>query len=511
MKKTTLALLFSAISLLSFAQSAFTEKTFNDLMAPVRNSALQVLLVLTLILGFYTEGVAQCTCTNCRCSDSLELVKLYNATNGANWTNKWILTSLMTTWYGVTLADGRVTTVALINNHLSGTLLDLNFSKLQSLNLLGNTSLIGPIPNFNFPELQYLNLGSNQLSGTIPNFNLTKLQTLNLRFNKLSSTIPNFTLPNLQYLDISFNPLSGTIPNFILPNLKTLSIGYNQLSGTIPNFNLSNLETLYIGSNQLSGTIPDFNLPNLGTLNISSNPLTGAIPNFNLPNLKSLEIGDVQVSGTIPNFNLPKLEHLVIGETQVSGTIPNFNLPKLQYLQISFNPVSGTIPNFNLPNLLQLHLYVTQLSGQIPNFNLPKLKNLYLMDNQLSGCIPKEIKTNCPFIGAMGGDVSNNRNLATQNWTNYWNNGEGACLMNAVASVVSPNDWRIYPNPAHDVLNIEGLTGMSKVTIYNVAGGLVFNTQVKDNAIDVSQLSRGIYTIRIISGQNNAAHLFLKE
>ena len=139
------------------------------------------------------------------------------------------------------------------------------------------------------------------------------------------------------------------------------------------------------------------------------------------------------------------------------------------------------------------------------------------MDNQLSGCIPKEIKTNCPLIGVFGGDVSNNPNLATQSWANYWNNGEGACPpfavapMTAARSATTTTDWRIYPNPAHDVLNIEGLTEMSKVTIYNVAGGLVLNTQVKDNEIDISQLSRGMYTVRIISGQNNAAHLFLKE
>ena len=41
MKKTTLALLFSAISLLSFAQSAFTEKVFNDLMERYQKDFVQ--------------------------------------------------------------------------------------------------------------------------------------------------------------------------------------------------------------------------------------------------------------------------------------------------------------------------------------------------------------------------------------------------------------------------------------------------------------------------------------
>ena len=477
MKKLFFLLTFCEMSRSLFTQSTFNEKTFNDLMAPVRNSALQVLLVLTLILGFYTEGVAQCTCTNCRCNDSLELVKLYNATGGANWTRKWILTHPMTTWSGVFLTDGRVTTVDVSSNNLMGTIPNLKLTKLEYLYINFNYNLSGPIPNFDLPKLQVLDLAGNlSLSGPIPNFNL---------------------LPKLHTLFLSDNSLSGTIPNFnSLPKLQTLYLWNNQLTGTIPNFNLlPKLQSLVLSGNQLSGTIPNFDLPKLQYLDLSFNPL----------------------SGTIPNFKLKKLQALFFFANELSGPIPNFELPNLQTLQLDFNQLSGTIPNFKLSQLTFISVSSNQLSGQIPNFNLPNLQTLLLNDNQLSGCIANEIKANCPSIGPFGGDVSNNPNLATQTWANYWNNGEGACspisiaLRAAVRSATTTTDWRIYPNPTHDVLNIEGLTEMSKVTIYNVAGGLVFNTQVKDNAIDVSQLSRGMYTIRIISGQNNAAHLFLKE
>ncbi len=448
-----------------------------SLKSAIRNTIGQLSLILILILGFYTEGVTQCTCTNCRCNDSLELVKLYNATGGANWTRKWILTSPMTTWSGVFLTDGRVTLI---------------------------------------------DVSSNNLIGTIPELNLTKLETLYINFNyNLSGTIPNFDLPKLQVLDLAVNlSLSGTIPNFnLLPELQTLFLSDNQLTGTIPNFNsLPKLQTLYLWNNQLTGTIPNFNLlPKLQSLVLSGNQLSGTIPNFDLPKLKYLDLSFNPLTGTIPNFKLKKLEGLFFFFTQLSGTIPNFELPNLKILQLDYNQLSGTIPNFKLSKLEFISLTSNQLSGQIPNFNLPNLQTLLLNDNQLSGCIPKEIKTNCPLIGAFGGDVSNNPNLATQSWVNYWNNGEGACLpipmsrMTASWSATTTNDWRIYPNPAHDALNIEGLTEMSKVTIYNVAGGLVLNTQVKDNAIDISQLSRGMYTIHIVSGQNNVTHLFVKE
>ena len=413
-------------------------------MGFVSQQIARLSLVFTLILGIYTAGVAQCPCTDCRCSDSLELVKLYNATSGANWINKWDLTKPITTWYGVTLENGRV-----LNLLLSGNL------------------LIGTIPNLNLPKLRELILSANPLSGTIPNFNLPDLQKIDFSDNSsLNGVIPNFNLPNLELLNLESNNLSGTIPNFILPSLSELNLSYNKLSGTIPNFNL----------------------PNLYVLNFMGNKLTGTIPNFSLPNLQSLNFRDNQLSGSIPNFSLPNLVILNLYLNQLTGSIPNFIFPELELFNLSTN----------------------QLSGKIPSFNFPLFYEFDVSNNQLSGCIPKEIRANRIVREKPFGNISNNPNLATQSWSNYWNNYEGACSPNAVASVTTTN-WRIYPNPAHDVLSIDGLEETANVLIYNVVGSLVLTKQVKDNAIDIGSLPNGIYTARIVSGTKEAARLFVKE
>jgi hypothetical protein len=105
---------------------------------------------------------------SCRCSDSLQLISLYNATGGANWTNKWILTQPMTSWYGVSLnAIGCVTCIDLdggVNCYNQGG--------------VGGNNLVGTIPNLNLPNLEDISLGWNQLSGNIPNFSLPKLRYL---------------------------------------------------------------------------------------------------------------------------------------------------------------------------------------------------------------------------------------------------------------------------------------------------------------------------------------------
>ncbi len=387
------------------------------------------------------------TPATCLFADSLELVKLYEATDGEQWTNNsgW-LEEPVSEWFGVTLSDDgcSVEEIDLRSNDLIGSLPNLNLPNLSQLILYSNR-LNGNIPNFNYLlNLSYLHLGNNQLNGNIPNFNnLDSLKYLNFSHNQLSGTIPNFDqlhklthlilynnqligdIPNfnnlpdlehlsldenqisgaipdfsnllkLRFLNLEFNRLSGPIPNF--SNLSTLSelyLGRNQLNGTIPNFDkLSSLTYLYLRANQLSGNIPDFdNLPSLTRLHLSNNQLSGAIPNFNnLINLERLYLTDNQLSGNIPDFdNLSKLEHLHLYDNQLSGNIPDFDsLSKLKRLYLYDNQLSGNIPGFdNLTNLEYLYLYNNQLSGNIPDFNnLTNLKYLNIADNQINGTIP---------------------------------------------------------------------------------------------------------------------------
>ena len=207
---------------------------------------------------------------------------------------------------------------------------------------------------------------------------------------------------------------------------------------------------------------------------------------------------------------MPNLQSLNVQKNQLNGTIPNFNLPTLNLFYADNNQLTGSIPNFNLPNLQELYLNSNKLNGAIPDFYLPKLLYIYLNDNQLSGCIPQAIKIQCPLINASGGNVANNPNLATQSWSNYWINREGSCATTATGSATI-NPWRIYPNPAHEVLYVEGMSDRSKILIYNVLGGLVLNTNLKENAVDISDLSSGLYTFVFETNGKRLVEKFTKQ
>ena len=60
----------------------------------------------------------------------------------------------------------------------------------------------------------------------------------------------------------------------------------------------------------------------------------------------------------------------------------------------------------------------------------------------------------------------------------------------------------VFPNPAHDSINIETEFEIESVEIYNVQGQIVLTTNQKE--INISNLTSGIYMVRIQSINNSS-------
>ncbi len=291
------------------------------------------------------------------------LIDLYNATDGANWTNSWDLTTPVCDWYGVTVIGGKVTILNLRSNQLVGVI----------------PETIG-----NLGSLETLDFKLNQLSGSIPSSlgQLVNLVTVYLHENQLSGSVPATLgqLVNLETLVLSNNQLSGNIPLELgqLINLKSLTMNVNQLSGNIPGTlgQLVNLQSLQLKQNQLSGTIPSAlgELSSLQRIYLNNNNLSGNIP---------VSLGQ-----------LGNLEELHLFQNELSGSIPAElgQLSNLRILYLYNNQLSGTIPPElgQLFNLKDLNFYGNQLSGDIPaSFSqFASIESLTLANNQLSGIIP---------------------------------------------------------------------------------------------------------------------------
>ncbi|WP_299242517.1 immunoglobulin domain-containing protein [uncultured Aquimarina sp.] len=281
-------------------------------------------------------------------SERQALIDLYNATDGDNWSNTivgnqpWLVnepTSLVSDWFGVSVVDGKITSLSLVGNNLKGEI-PTSFGDLVSLT--------------------FLNLGINRLTGQLPQSigNLTSLEVLQLTRNTLTGGVPSSigNLTNLIQIDFSINQLTLPLPDVFtnLINAKTFTVERNAITGTIPLSigSMISLETLILGSNQLTGSIPSElgNLSNLTYLGLYVNGLSGEIPDSlgNLSKLERLLLFRNALTGEVPVSlgNLSNLKGLDVNSNQLTGSIPNEfgSLANLEVLTLSINKFSGNLP-----------------------------------------------------------------------------------------------------------------------------------------------------------------------
>lgn len=289
--------------------------------------------------------------------DRAALVVLYNATNGANWTENtnWLSDRPLGEWYGVDTDEaGRVSSLSLPLNQLSG-----------------------PLPEEigHLTELTLLILHSNQLSGSLPE-----------EVGKLT---------NLTFLNLSINQLSGPLPlNLIqLGDLKTLRVGDTGLCAPID-----------AEFQAWLGMIPEHDVTACGGVILDRAPLVAF---YNATN------GENWSDNTNWLSDKPLDEWYGI-ETNEAGRVSSLTLPLNQLS----GPLPAEIGN--LSDLTFLILWENRLSGQLPSEigNLTKLKFLNLAENQLSGPLPLELTqlVALQLLNVEGTDLCTPTGTAFQAW-----------------------------------------------------------------------------------------------
>jgi hypothetical protein len=81
----------------------------------------------------------------------------------------------------------------------------------------------------------------------------------------------------------------------------------------------------------------------------------------------------------------------------------------------------------------------------------------------------------------------------------------------SVSRLNSNAEWRVFPNPANDVIRIDGIKGKKQFNIYNSQGRMVYSSSGAAGSellIDVQKWSRGLYMI--IDSDGNSGKLLLQ-
>ncbi|MBV9962935.1 MAG: T9SS type A sorting domain-containing protein [Parafilimonas sp.] len=521
-----------------------------------------ILLSCTFLITFKASSQSVNT------QDSLALVDIYNNTGGLNWTSNtnWLTTQPVSTWFGVTVAGGRVTQLIEYSNNLTGTL-PSSIGRLTGLQLLslGFNNLSGSIPDSigNLSSLQTLLLTFNQFTGTIPETisNLHNLIELDLYKNQLSGTIPQSLarLANLTNLELQYNNLTGNIPDsiFTMHALVNLQLEYNQLSGHLSPLigRLSNIVILYLQNNQFSGPIPDSlcNLPLLSDLDLSNNQFSGSIPaNFgNLTNLHDLWLFNNQLSGKLPaSFgNLTNLNALSVANNKLTGNLTGFkNLTGLGSFDISYNRFSQTT-NIAFDASQFPYLRTIIMNNNAFTFSgLEALLTTYHYKCTYSPQAPIKVHNNGSALSvSAGGTLSNN----TYTWYKVGTSGSTVITGDSVFHPASSGQYYVwvknsiavkltlksdtvnytmpvakagsnsatvsfYPNPAKNNLLINGLDAAVKNTlnVTDASGHVYLSVEVKKSSaynLNISSLHAGNYLLTIESNTTVRSYNFIKE
>ena len=262
-------------------------------------------------------------------ADSLALVAIYNASDGANWAkNKWELDKPIDTWPAVTVTAGRVTAL-----------------KLTTANVITKDWTL-PAEIGDLTELTDLRINSNKLTGDLPEslYELKKLEYIYFQNDNLtgalSSKIGQLKELIQLYVDRNAN-MTGGLPKEIgnLKKLARINISQTGIGGEIP-AELGQCDALLqfmAFKTNLSGTLPDiWDMPVLQTVMLYGNPgLTGELPaslgklkplvNGSTVTAPSLQLYECNFTGNIPESFAglhEKTKQVFLEKNKMSGVIP---------------------------------------------------------------------------------------------------------------------------------------------------------------------------------------------
>ncbi|MBL7558697.1 T9SS type A sorting domain-containing protein [Olleya sp. YSTF-M6] len=160
---------------------------------------------------------------------------------------------------------------------------------------------------------------------------------------------------------------------------------------------------------------------------------------------------------------------------------------------------AGTYGTFNATN-------VTTLDQATDNLNLdseykPTSASNYIVDQG----------DNAYYDVALFGDVDLSGNVRIFNTTIDLGAYEFISTLSVDDISLSTNSVRLYPNPVNDKLFIKSDNAIDSITIYNVSGQIIKQTEIFSNLIDVSGLNAGLYFINIKSDNRENIKKFIKN
>lgn len=445
---------------------------------------------------FYTiQGNAKFDSNNNGC-DANDLNKSYQKFNITNGTVSGSMISNGSGNYTIPVQSGNHTITPILENPnyftVSPTTLTVNFPAQTSpvnqnfcLAANGNHNdlevVIIPVtaaaPGFDAKyKIFYKNKGTSAQSGTIVyNFNDNLMNFLN------STIVPNSQATGV--LDWNFNNLMPFETREMVLNFK--------LNTPVQTPALNGGDILNYTA-QINGLTDETPSDNIFTLNQT------VVNSFD-PNDKTCLEGTAITQAKVGDY----VHYLIRFEN--TGTANAQNIVVKDEIDTSKLDLSSLIP------LNGSHSFITRITN--PNVIEFIFENIQLPfdDANNDGYISFKIKTKSTLN--IGDSFSNlakiyfdyNHPIITNNYTTTVQN-----VLSTMGNSTDKNSVFIYPNPVKDVLYMKSKNEIIKAEIYDSAGRIILSAKAKENSINVAELSKGSYMIKLFLKDHYEVLKFIK-
>jgi len=319
----------------------------------------------------------------------------------------------------------------------------------------------------------------DEFSVKYPSF--TEFDTILILGEKINSLVPLKQLNKASFIRIYRTNIENLNGFENLTHLKSILIDENLLLVSVASLEMLKhcrhiLLRLLPSITNLTGIVGD----SINTIALVNLPKLIDIKDLRCLNCTGLYLNDLEGITNIENSFFPSLDLLLLNNVNTIEGIENFSFRILQLISMK-----------NLVDISNLD-------------KITKLSSILIEGcRDLENCSTEKI---CSMI---------NKN---QNVEAYWNgngcNGKNEIKAKCVSSASSPTAkpaTLLFPNPATDYITLSKLTFTSKISIYSTDGRQIGSPVILDDQIDLSQLTAGLYFLRVSDGANVSNYKFMKQ
>ncbi|NVJ89365.1 MAG: VCBS repeat-containing protein [Flavobacteriaceae bacterium] len=186
----------------------------------------------------------------------------------------------------------------------------------------------------------------------------------------------------------------------------------------------------------------------------------------------------------------------------------------------------GDISNWDVSsvtNMSQLFYNRTDFNFDLSNWDISNVTNMFMIfhssglttanyDKILNGWSQQAVQSNVELGAGPTINFCNSKDARMSLIENYnWNIVDGG-LNCSTLNLNDQNqlDISIYPNPTSDIVYINGNYSQLKVGVFDILGKQLMNKSIT-NTIDISQLEKGVYILKLSDGSKLTTQRIIKK